>query len=161
VKIHCRMCHRSERWSEDGVRTVEAAGGGRRSATPERDAFEALADSFSGRFGPVVAACPACAGPMLSDGGGQRIAWTLLGPRGPIVFAADGTIASPDGPTLDDARIALDTSFPRPVVRESKMAIGFGGSLVFMMLAPVAVWMMGVFFLVMFLTHVGSPVSMP
>lgn len=161
MRTRCRICHRVERWSADGSRTVELVGGRRRSRAPERDAFEVLAKSVTGEIGPVVAECPACSGPMVSEDGGKRIPWTIETPRGPIVFGPTATVASPEGPSLDAARALMGAVYPRPLDPSAALTSTFGSSLMVMMMAPVAVWLLAVFFVVLFLTHVGNPVPGP
>ena len=161
MKVRCKLCHRVELWSAEGSRAVEVVGGRRRIPAPERATFEVLAGSVEGELGPVVAACPACAGPMIADGAAKRIPWTIETPRGPIVFGASGTVASPEGPSLDAARALIGELYPRPRDPLAPVTSAFGGSLVLMMLAPVSVWLMAVFFVVLFLTRVGTSVPLP
>lgn len=157
MTVRCRVCHRVEQWSADGTRTVRTEGGGRRPPSPERATFEVLAASARGELGPVVARCPACGAPLVADGAAVRIPWTLPTPQGPIVLADDGTMSPP--PEVAERWVA--ESWPVVVEEDSKAFRLFRSSLVMMMLAPVAVWLLAVFFVVLFLSNFGAPVPFP
>jgi hypothetical protein len=150
--VRCRCCHRSERRS-DGSAVVLAEGGARRSEDPDRDAFLALAASAEGETGPVVARCPACGGPMVSDDpAATRIAWTLPTPQGPIVFGADGSVRPP----LEVARRMADQTWPPDQDRDPSGGV-LQSAFVFTMVAPVVVWLGALSFVVLFLIRFGAP----
>lgn len=89
--VRCRSCHREERW-EGERREVVAEGGSRRpSVHPELAAWRTLVDAHAGRTGPVVAACAACAQPMVAATEGlPSIEWAIRTPAGPVTVKRHG-----------------------------------------------------------------------
>lgn len=127
-----------------------AEGGARRpSVHPELAAWRVATSAH------VVGACPACGQPLVSDGQGERIPWTVRLPDGEAVTVqADGTVAD----RADErVRAAYPTGLQLADLRPG-LAL-FQGSLLTLMLGPVVLWVLAVIAVVVFLTHFGTPVS--
>ncbi|MEQ1500759.1 MAG: hypothetical protein ABMB14_00945 [Myxococcota bacterium] len=155
MKVDCRGCHRVEEWT-GAARTVVVPGGARRTRTPERDAFAAVAGWLRGELPPVVGRCAVCGQPMV--GHGVPTGWTI---PGVVEVAPDRTIVLHSGGSapgtsrrvaVDEAERAVQAAFPAPL-EEPALGGWLQGTLVLVMLAPIGVWVFSVMFVAAFLSH--------
>ncbi len=157
VDVRCPTCHRHARWAAGpggGEVEVVMAGGLRRPAIDPRLARGRVAlDAWEGITGPVVGDCPACGQLLVADDRALAPASvTLETPRGPIVVGA--RIVGPSGPmTSADARALLEGAL---AVRPGAGLLADVGrvSIFGFFVIPLAMWMVGIVFVLTFLAAV-------
>jgi len=144
MNVRCTSCHRKERRDGDAL-TVELAGGLRRPTEhPTLAAWKTLRkarhdDSIV--VGPCV-----CGQPLLGDGPGDSVPWTLDTPDGPI--RVDREITGPNGPLDEDAAEALlERHFGWRLALKPGLAL-FQGTLMMAMLGPMMLWVVTIIIVV-------------
>lgn len=149
MRVHCPSCMRREVW-EGSERTVELEGGSRRPGVhPELAAWETLRGARASGV-QVVAAC-VCGQPLLGDGPGASIPWTVRAPGGDVVV--DGGFTGPSGPLTEaeaDAWVRAELREPVEVG-----AAVFRGVVLLPMLVPLLLWVVAVTAVVTFLANFG------
>lgn len=162
ITAHCPTCHYRARWDTDRGEAVEVlqVGGSRRPAVPEALAvWRIWRASRAGQTGPVVASCPACALPLLTNNASAPIdaPHTLTTPLGLVQIGAD-TLTLDGEPTHADA---LDAQLERALAPRLRAGDVFAVKNVFglafmTILGTVAVlWVFAALFLVRFVIAIG------
>ena len=160
--VRCPSCFRLESWHpepEGGFRrAVQTEGGGRRPAVhPSLAAWRLLAAARSGGAERVVAACPACDLPLVteSDALPAIAEWTLDNDLGTFTVPMNGPVTGPDGEMTDEALSQLLERRYDERLRLSELELGkslFTSALLFPLLGLLlTVWVVAVAVVVLFL----------
>lgn len=151
--VHCRCCHRDERWSAgpDGkpVIAVAVPGGVRLPVVDAVEAWRTLRSAREGTTGPVVAICAGCGQPMIaSDGAFPALpSWTIHATGGDLTIGA--AITGPAGVLdADAAERWLVAQYRRSLVPTA--ANVFGPLMMIPLIGPVIAWLIAVTFVVTF-----------
>jgi hypothetical protein len=117
-QVRCASCHRTERWSAEGVvEAVLSEGGARRvTGAPQLHRGRTALAAFEGVTGPVVGVCESCGQLMVADEPGPApIEVRVDTPQGALVVGPSLTLAGqPIRP--EAARAFLDRQYPAPSV---------------------------------------------
>jgi hypothetical protein len=142
-------CHRVEAWDAAGHH-VRVPGGQRRPVEhPQLAAWRVVARSLAGELGPIVGECAGCGLPLTAEPGSDLPGWSWQFdlPEGPVTVL-DGRFVPP----TDDLGGRLERLHRRGWnIRPATWL--FQGSLMTLMLAPLALWVFAVVYVSFFLVN--------
>jgi hypothetical protein len=157
IEVRCRCCHRVEKWTQTGSRTVEVPGGARVPEDPAWQAMDTLVASAQGQLGAVVAVCPGCGQPMVAPGPWPDVRWVIRTSQGELVYKR-GSFQAGDRPlSVDQALQWLQSAQPRLVRPDERRMSWFESALLLSMMAPVVVWVGAAMFVAVFLWRFEIP----